>query len=540
MAYDDILIQLGEFGRYQKKIYILLCLPVISVALHKLAGVFLQAKVAHRCRLPNEFHDTSFNLSDFNLTMVLPKDEVTGNPSTCRILDTNFSSEYFASGVPANQSVSCNDWIFDPENVRWSTVTEWNLVCSRAWMAATSDSLLMVGILIGSYVFGDLADRYGRRPIFFISLVMLVAFGVLAGFAPDIWTFSALRLLIGAATTGVFLVAYVLALEMVGPSKRMVAGVCNQLFFTAGFLFTAVFAYYFPNWRHLEIAISLPTILFLSYWWFIPESTRWLLLQGRKEEAKAIILKVAKENKVSLSPETLDDFLKKDDLPDDTKEQKRPSALDLMRHANLRKKSLIIFYLWFVNSGAYYGLSWNTSSLGGNPYLNFILSGLVEIPAYCFLLVTLNRWGRRTILSGCMIAGGLALIATMFPQEGSSSAWLIFFAMSGKLALAASYSTVYVFSAEQFPTVVRNVGMGVSSTVARFGSIAAPYINILGEVWRPLPFIIFGSFALSAGALALLLPETHNKDLPDSIADGENFGKKSKKLSMELKENGES
>lgn len=53
-------------------------------------------------------------------------------------------------------------------------------------------------------------NRYGRRPIFFISLVMLVAFGVLAGFAPDIWTFSALRLLIGAATTGVFLVAYVL------------------------------------------------------------------------------------------------------------------------------------------------------------------------------------------------------------------------------------------------------------------------------------------------------------------------------------------
>lgn len=80
------------------------------------------------------------------------------------------------------------------------------------------------------------------------------------------------------------------------------------------------------------------------------------------------------------------------------------------------------------------------------------------------------------------------IILNSFP--GSSSAWLIFFAMSGKLALAASYSTVYVFSAEQFPTVVRNVGMGVSSTVARFGSIAAPYINILVWNFCTFPLII--------------------------------------------------
>jgi len=48
MKFDSVLPLIGEFGRYQKRIYFLLCLPVISCALHKLAWVFLGAKVNHR------------------------------------------------------------------------------------------------------------------------------------------------------------------------------------------------------------------------------------------------------------------------------------------------------------------------------------------------------------------------------------------------------------------------------------------------------------------------------------------------------------
>lgn len=61
----------------------------------------------------------------------------------------------------------------------------------------------------------------------------------------------------------------------------------------------------------------------------------------------------------------------------------------------------------------YYGLSWNTSNLGGNDYINFVISGAVEIPAYTFLLLTLNRWGRKTILCGCMVIAGISLLLTM-------------------------------------------------------------------------------------------------------------------------------
>lgn len=58
--------------------------------------------------------------------------------------------------------------------------------------------------------------------------------------------------------------------------------------------------------------------------------------------------------------------------------------------------------------------------------------------------------------------------------------WLtVTLAMIGKFAISASYGTVYVYSAEQFPTVIRNVALGASSTFARVGGILAPYINIL-------------------------------------------------------------
>ena len=74
-----------------------------------------------------------------------------------------------------------------------------------------------------------------------------------------------------------------------------------------------------------------------------------------------------------------------------------------------------------VNSGTYYGLSLSASNLGGNPYYNYLISAAVEIPAYAFNLLVLDRpWmGRRRALSGCMLFAGLVLVLTIFvPKVG--------------------------------------------------------------------------------------------------------------------------
>ncbi|KAF4533495.1 hypothetical protein B566_EDAN000980 [Ephemera danica] len=348
MGFDEVLTHLGEFGRYQRRIYLLLCLPAISCALHKLAWVFLGARAAHRCLMPFEnSYNASYPLPDDQIGMMLPMDPSTPNSySQCLRLDANFTEEYFNASVPVNTSVPCEDWVYDHSKYESSAVFEWDLVCEKAWVRASADTLFMLGVLIGSILFGYLSDKYGRRPIFFLSLVLQVVGGIVAGIAPEYYSFVFARMCVGATTSGVFLVAYVIGMEMVGPSKRLYAGVVVQYFFTLGYMLTALFAYFITDWRTLQIALSLPGLLFLSYWWFIPESARWLLTNGRDAKAREVLQKAAKENKVELDGDLLDKFLGEIKTPEEKQAQPQASVIDLMRYPNLRRKSCIIFFLW--------------------------------------------------------------------------------------------------------------------------------------------------------------------------------------------------
>ncbi|EDW24503.1 GL23361 [Drosophila persimilis] len=535
MGYDEAIIKLGDFGRYQKIIYFLICLTSIPVAFHKLAGVFLLAKPDFRCALPFE-DDSPGNGSQYELPHHLwnisyPPGEV------CEYYDVTYSEEYLNGSLvrTTNDTRSCDRYVYDQSKYLNSAVTEWNLVCGRGFLAATSDSLFMLGVLVGSIIFGQLSDKYGRKPILFASLVIQVVFGVLAGLAPEYFTYTMARVIVGATTSGVFLVAYVIAMEMVGPAKRLYAGIFVMMFFSVGFMLTAAFAYFIHDWRWLQIALTLPGLIFMCYYWIIPESARWLLSKGRKECAIANMQKAARFNRVDITNEALSALLdegegsadKQKELDQVKEKEPLPSVWDLFCYPNLRRKTLLIFLDWLVTSGVYYGLSWNTNNLGGNVLLNFVISGAVEIPAYIFLLLTLNRWGRRSILCGCLVVAGLSLLLTVvIPQERNGL--IVTCAMMGKLAITASYGTVYIFSAEQFPTVVRNVALGAASMVARMGGMLAPYLTFLASVWRPLPLLICGVLSLAAGLLSLLLPETHNKPMLETIADGERFGKKTK------------
>ncbi|GIY87638.1 organic cation transporter protein [Caerostris darwini] len=324
-------------------------------------------------------------------------------------------------------------------------------------------------------------------------------------------------------------------MEVVGAEERSIYGVAMNLGWCIGFVSLPGIAYLLKDWFWIQIAITAPCIVLLFTWWLLPESPRWLMSKGRVDEAQKILIKAAKTNKKKLSD--IDTRLKKM-MVKATEVHESGAAggnfLDLLRTPGLWQMTLNIFFLWFVNSFVYYGLSYNTNEMAGDPFVNFAICGAVEFPAYFLTPLAIRSLGRKYPLAGTMIIGGLACLL-IYPLPADPW-WLgVMVAMVGKFCITCSFAIAFVFTAEIFPTVVRNIGVGAASVFARIGSILAPFIRELGNATHPVvPQIVFGILAFSSGLLVFLLPETNNVSVPETLAEAASRSRPKKKA----KENG--
>jgi OCT family organic cation transporter-like MFS transporter 4/5 len=128
---------------------------------------------------------------------------------------------------------------------------------------------------------------------FFMSLT-----GIGQAFSTSYEMFVTFAFLNAVGVSGIFPLAFVLGLEMVGKHKRGVAGIVCNYFYAIGVAVLGVTAWIFPNWFVLQLLISIPPMIIFVYYWFVPESVRWLLHKGKNEEAVKIIRKAAKVRKV--------------------------------------------------------------------------------------------------------------------------------------------------------------------------------------------------------------------------------------------------
>ncbi|CAH2057427.1 unnamed protein product, partial [Iphiclides podalirius] len=203
----------------------------------------------------------------------------------------------------------------------------------------------------------------------------------------------------------------------------------------------------------------------------------------------------------------------------------------------MRKKFLILTFDWLSLGVIYNSLSYNTSNLGVNDYVAFFIGGAVELPSYVIAWRCMERFGRCLVLCVFMCVGGLACISCVFiPEE---MPWItVSLAMLGRLCAAAAFAVFYVLIGELLPTVIRAQAMGLASFISGLGLLACPYIVHLAIYGRSLPLIAIGVLSMVAGATSLFLPETLNQPLPQTLRDGEAFGK-SARLSSCMARTGE-
>ncbi|XP_061603051.1 solute carrier family 22 member 6-A isoform X1 [Cololabis saira] len=508
MNFDEILCVIGGFGKFQKILYVWICVPQIFLAFHMLVSVFTGAVPPHLCRSARPSAATPAPL---NFSVLTGAD---GRPDLSCYASMNRSADPEDVGATAGCQ---GGWEYSQETFQSTIVTEWDLVCDDATLNNVGSSIYMFGLLVGAVVFGHLADKYGRRVIILIGLAIQATFGVAAAFAPNFYVYTALRFMVGTSISAIIMNAFVLGTEWTGLKQRMLAGIITDYFFGFGYIILAGLAYLIRDWRKLQLAISAPGFLFFVYIWVLPKSARWLMANDRKEEAWEVILKAAQMNGKPIGKEL-------EMCQIHNAEEKAPlrssySFLDLVRTPTMRKQSLIVFYLWFVNVLVYYGLSLNISDFGMNIYLTQMIFGLVEMPARTITLFTLNRSRKISQLAFLAVGGSACLLTIFIPQDLSIIRTVL--AMVGKFGITASLSIIYVYSAEVFPTVIRQNGIGISSMCARFGGVLAPMMYLLRSVSSHAPMVLCGLCPLLGSALTLMLPETANKPLPDTIEDVE-------------------
>lgn len=515
--YEKILREIGSFGPYQRRAFLLVSMFETPLAWAMLTPILLNFKPDWDCydwkglqdRLIAENYSETYVRGIDNaesLSMFRYFANYTGNITI-----------HSARNACPNDTV-CPGIIFD-EGVK-SIVTTWKLVCDQEIIADTITSIQMAGVLIGAVVTGQLADLFGRRHILFIEHCILVIMWFCSAFAGTWEVYAGLRFIIGLLIGGVLVVNFVLPLELVTPEWRTFCG-CIGLW-AVGLMALAGWGYFIHDWQYLVIATSTASMLILLSWWFVPESPRWLLSRGRVKKAERIIIAMAKYNK-----KPIPDLSKLREYAESEmhakKQQRKYSYWHLCSSWQLTRHSLILMYGWFVSSAVYYGMNFNTKNLTGDLYLNIFFSGLVEIPALLFVVLVHNILGRRRTVSLLMFVAGAfsfsILILDLAGKLQEMATLALVFAMIGKAGISGGWAALQVFSAEIFPTVVRNIGVGACSFCARIGAIVAPQIVFLGTQHdaAPLPFTVFGVLALVAGGLVWLLPETRGMPLPDDL-----------------------
>lgn len=505
---DPVQTALGDFGWWQFWITFALSLLKFPIAWHQLAIIFLAAKSPFRCDVGNE-STTLFNVTD-----------------RCNSFDP-----------VTHGMVPCHQFIYDRSVFQETIITEWDLVCGRFQLSNIAQSVFMLGVLIGNVLFGMFSDKYGRKIPMMFAIVLLLVAGVGTSLAPWYELFLPLRFATALAIGGLMISSFVLTMEVVGGKWRTVVSTLHHIPFNLGHMSMALISYFIRNWRQFQLAITLPSLFFFTYWWIIPESPRWLLAVGKEKQARKILTTGASRNNRKLDGEFEKSLM--NSQPEKGGDENKGNLFDLFRTPNLRKKTLAVFFNWMVCGLCFYGLAQYMGEIGGNIFVNVASSGLIELPGAFLCIYLMEKFGRRnTLLSANLVTALACILITFLPQNSEVEHFKFILASLGIVGSSIAFPTIYLFSGELFPTVVRNVGVGSASMCARIGSVIAPFVSSLGVFNVYLPPMIFGTVPLIGALLCLLLPETRGAQLPVTIEDGERFGLKVTKLPTKTAENG--
>ena len=295
----------------------------------------------------------------------------------------------------------------------------------------------------------------------------------------------------------------------------IIMSINNAVFPLTGILL-AFFFMFINNWRLLFCITSLITFTSaaLAYKYFL-ESPRWLNSKNKMNECFETFREIAKlngtEDKYKLFIEANSNLVKSSSDLNEVK--KGYNLLEITRLKSQRKKFFLLVYIWFASGFCFYGLILNIEHLGGDIFLDSIVTFCGEIFSELSSGFLADELGRVIILKSSGILGGVAFILYELTSE---PAWLksVFIFMTS-FGFSATFNLIYIYSPESFPTTIRSTVMGFLYLISRFGALLVPSVSAI----IPHNPILFGILSLFSAYCSSLLPETLGVEIPDDVPE---------------------
>ncbi|KAH8306428.1 hypothetical protein KR018_011161 [Drosophila ironensis] len=417
---------------------------------------------------------------------------------------------------------------YEYANPETTFVSDWDLTCERSIQRTSAQVSISLGKFSGSFSFGILADKFGRKTSFTLGAAFFILGSFFCTFSPWYSLFLAGRFALGAASSGLFYPAFTMIVENICLKHRSWMSIAFSASYPVGMIILAVVGYLIQPWRHLQLALTIPSLLLILNCYLMNESPRWLITNQRYDRVYKILFRQPSHyeikpaiaaaapivtDKKPLEPEVNFSLMEK------LKNGPLKSLIELYASPSVRKLIFTSYFMFCVTSLSYYVTALNAANLSVSRYLYIIATGLVDIPSYLVPVIMLRYTGRRITTMFLFMWTGVSLLLVLSVPAGNTT-WIVAFAMLGRFGISATYSVVTLYTAELYPTQIRNSALGTCSTFAHVGSISAPYVvDVLGALGWYIPTTICGCCVLVAGLLTLTLPETGTGKLSDKVED---------------------
>lgn len=380
-------------------------------------------------------------------------------------------------------------------------------------------SSMMAGAALGALGAGSLSAKLGRKKSLMLGAVLFVVGSVLCGLATSPTMLIFARFLLGLAIGIASFTAPLYLAEVAPENIRGSMISLYQLMITAGillaFLSNTAFSYY-EAWRWMLGIIAIPGVLFLIGVFALPDSPRWLIMAGRREEAIKVLHRLRGDEKViQQEVQEIEEQLKVPQkgwsLFKENPNFRRSVGLGVLLQVvqQFTGMNVVMYYAPRIFQGMGYDTAaqmWFTAAVG-----------LTNVLATFIAIFLVDKWGRKPILyTGFVVmAVGLGVVGTMLGmgnlshgQQTFTVVMLLIFIVG--FAMSAG-PLIWTLCSEVQPLKGRDFGIGCSTFTNWIANmiVGATFLTMLGTLGQGTTFWIYAALNVAFIFLVfLLVPET--------------------------------